>query len=120
VVLYCTYYIQFCLNGETETQTKRYRACSPGEAFQKCHRRFPGSQLIQGWRQGERNGEHAITYYEAPSTISIAAGPKIVWEQTSFGFANQLSFKPKESSWRWDATSFATKTVPDSNIGELT
>jgi hypothetical protein len=30
-------------------------------------------------------------------------GAKIVWEQTSFGFANQLSFKPKESSWRWDA-----------------
>jgi len=103
MVLYCTYYIQFCLNGETETQTKRYRACSPGEAFQKCHRRFPGSQLIQGWRQGERNGEHAITYYEAPSTISIAAGPKIVWEQTSFGFANQLSFKPINCAPYWSA-----------------
>jgi hypothetical protein len=103
MVLYCTYYIQFCLNGETETQTKRYRACSPGEAFQKCHRRFPGSQLIQGWRQSERNGEHAITHYVAPSTISIAAGPKIVWEQTSFGFANQLSFKPINCAPYWSA-----------------
>ena len=103
MVLYYTYYVRFCFNGETKPQTKRYRAHGPGEAFQKCHREFRDARLIEGWRQSERNGEHAITYYEAPSTISIAAGLEIVWEQTSFGFANQLFFKPKESNWRWDA-----------------
>jgi len=103
MIHYHTYYIKSRRNGKPELQTKRYEAANPGHAFQKCHRKFPDAQLIQGWRQSERNGEHAITYYEAPSTISIAAGPKIVWEQIAFGFANRLSFKPKESSWRWDA-----------------
>jgi hypothetical protein len=95
-----TCYIEYRLNGVT--RIKQYRARDPGEAFHKCHRRFPDAELLGGWRLSERNGERAITYYEAPSTISITATPEIVWEQTAFGFADQLSFKPKESSRHWD------------------
>jgi hypothetical protein len=100
MIRYLTYYIEFRRNGKAELQTKRYEAANPGHAFQKCHREFPGAQLIQGWRQSERNGEHAVTTYEAPSTVTIVPEPTVKWEQLLFGFANQLSFKPKESSWR--------------------
>ncbi len=110
MVLYCTYYIQFCLNGETETQTKRYRACSPGEAFQKCHRRFLGSQLIQSWRQSERNGERAITYYEAPSTISIAGGAENRVGADLFWLRKSAFFQTERIELALGRTGFVTKS----------
>jgi len=119
MVQFHTYHIKFCQNGKAEPQTKCYRATNSGQAFQKCRREFPDARLIQGWWQSERNGEYAITC-EAPSTIAVVPGPKITAEQTLFGFAHQISLKPRETSWRWGRTGFATKTVPDSNIGELT
>ena len=91
-----TYYIKFRRNGKAESQTKRYQATNPGHAFQKCHREFPDAQLIQGWRQSERNGEHAVTYYEAPSTAAVVPGPRVKWEQMLFSFANQISLKPEK------------------------
>jgi len=110
MVLYCTYYVRFFLNGETKRQTKRYRAHSPGEAFQKCHRESPDVRLIKCWRQSERNGEHAITYYETPSTISIAAGPGIVWEQIFFGFA--ISFLSNRKNRAGAGTQPASQLKP--------
>jgi hypothetical protein len=115
MVLYCTYCVRFCLNGKTKPQTKRYRAHTLGEAFQKCHREFPGARLIEGWRQGERNGERAITHYEAPSSVAVIPGPKNTAEQTAFRVADQLSFKPRESSWRWGAPASQSKPSSTQN-----
>jgi hypothetical protein len=83
---------------------KRYQAANPGYAFQKCDREFPDAQLIQGWRQNERNGEHAVTTYEPPSTVTVIPGPRVKWGEMLFSFANQISLKPREETgWRWDA-----------------
>jgi len=94
---------------------KRYQAANPGYAFQKCDREFPDAQLIQGWRQNERNGEHAVTTYEPPSTITIVPGPRVKWEQMLVGFANQISVKPRETGWRWDAPASQLKPSPIHN-----
>jgi hypothetical protein len=112
MIRYHAYHIKFRRNERAESQTKRYRAANPGHAFQKCHREFPRAQLLQGWRQNGCNGEHAVTNYEAPSTVTIAPGPKAKWEQLLFSFAYQISLKPRETSWHWDAPGFATKTRP--------
>jgi hypothetical protein len=103
MIHYHTYYIKFRRNGKAELQTKRYRASCPGHAFAKCCHEFPGVQLIRRWRQSERNGEYAITYYDAPSTVAVIPGPEITAKQTLFGFAHQISLKPRETSWHWDA-----------------
>ena len=95
-----TFFLKFNLNGEFGT--KRYRAINPGHAHQKCHRKYPGARLIDCLRQGVLDGEHAVTHYPPPSTIAVIPGPEITAEQTTFGFAEQLSFKPQETSWRQD------------------
>lgn len=112
---YHTYYIKFRRNGKAESQTKRYQAANPGHAFQKCHREFPGAQLIQGSRQSDRNGEHAVTTYEPPLTATIVLGARVKWEQMLFSFGNQISLKPRETGWRWDEPASQLKPSPTQN-----
>jgi len=95
MIHYHTYYIKFRRNGKAESQTKRYQAANPGHAFWKCHREFPGAQIIQGWRQSDYKDEYAVTIYEPPPMIRIVAGPKAKEEQVPFGFVSEISLSPK-------------------------
>jgi len=78
---------------QTGRRARRNLIEPQGYAHPACAQVEPGASRYQD----------AITYYEAPSTIAIAPGPKITAEQTLFGFAHQISLKPRETSWRWDA-----------------
>ena len=112
-----TYYVEFGLNGKS--RIKPYRAINPGHAYQKCHREYPGTRLIDCLRQGVHNGEHVVTHYPPPSTVAFVPGPEITAEQTTFDFADQLSFKPKETGWSWDTLAASSESFQKLKIGEI-
>jgi hypothetical protein len=70
-----TYHIKFSYDGEgkREPQVRRYKATSPGEAFQKCLREYPGAKLIEAWREGGWLDGHGITTYKPPSLVKVKA-----------------------------------------------
>jgi hypothetical protein len=116
MIHYHTYYIKFRRNGKPESQTKRYQAANPGQAFQKCHREFPGAQLIQGWRRSDSKDEVVVATYESPSTVRVVAGSKAKAEQTFFGFLKEISLNPKKQVSAATHRPFATKTVANSKL----
>jgi hypothetical protein len=84
------YWIRFRRNGQAE-RTKRYWAVNPGQAFAKCRQEFRSAELIGPYRPSEYPGEKAITIYEAPSLVRIAAKPRPREKQIEFGFLEQIS-----------------------------
>ena len=79
-----TYYVKFRCNGEgelVEPQIRRYQATSPGHAFKKCSREFPGAKLIEARREGGYLDGYGITTYRAPSLVKVEAEPALKEEQ---------------------------------------
>jgi len=97
---FLTYHVVFGLNGGT--RDRPFRAIDPGHAYAKCIRQYPSARLIDCYWQSENPKEPAISHYPPPSVVAITPEPEIIAEQTTFGFADQLSFKQKETSWRQD------------------
>jgi hypothetical protein len=69
-----TYHIKFSYNGEDELkpQVRSFKAASVIRAFDKCLKEYPGSKLIEGWREGGFLDGYGITKYQPPSTARIA------------------------------------------------
>jgi len=76
-----TYYVKFSYNGkdELEPQVRSYKTSSVMRAFEKCLREYPGSKLIEGWREGGYLDGYGITRYEPPSIVKVEAeqAPKV-------------------------------------------
>jgi hypothetical protein len=81
-----TYRIEFTYDGEGEAQVQSYKATSPGHAFEKCLREFPGAKLLEGWNEGGRGSEYGCVTYPPPSTARIVAEPAPKTEETTFPF----------------------------------
>ena len=82
-----TYRIKFTYDGEGEAQVRRYEATSPGQAFEKCLRKFPGAKLLEGWCEGRIAGiTHGRITYAPPSTVRVVAEPAPKEEETNFPF----------------------------------
>jgi hypothetical protein len=78
-----TYHVKFSYDGqdELELQVRRYKAVSVIQAFEKCLREYPGSKLIEGWREGRYLDGYGITRYKPPSTVKVEAEPAPKVEQ---------------------------------------
>ena len=79
-----TYYVKFSYDGEgelVEPQIRRYQATSPGHAFEKYLREFPGAKLIEAWREGGYLDGYGITTYQPPSFVKVEAEPAPKEEQ---------------------------------------
>jgi len=87
-----TYYVKFRYNGEgelVEPQIRRYKATSPGHAFEKCVSEFPGAKLIEGWSEGGLGINYGCITYAPPSTVRIVAEPAPKAEETKFPFYDE-------------------------------
>ena len=78
-----TYHVKFSYNGkdELEPQVRSYKTASVIRAFEKCLREYPGSKLIEGWREGGYLDGYGITRYEPPSIVKVEAEPAPKVEQ---------------------------------------
>ena len=85
-----TYHIKFTYDGEheLEPQIRNYKASSPGDAFKKCLREFPGAKLIEGWSNGGLGFNYGCITYAPPSTVRIEAEPAPKAEEQKFPFWN--------------------------------
>jgi hypothetical protein len=84
------YRIKFTCNGEGEPRVRSYKATSPGHAFEKCLREFPGAKLIEGRceaRLSTGTSYGGITY-APPSTVRVVAEPTPKTEEIKFPFWN--------------------------------
>ena len=78
-----TYHVKFSYNGkdELEPQVRSYKTSSVIRAFEKCLREYPGSKLIEGWREGGFLDGYGITRYQPPSIVRVEAEPAPKVEQ---------------------------------------
>ena len=82
-----TYHIRF--EGELGERVQSYRAASPGQAFKKCLRQFPGARLIEGW-SGIGSHYYGCVTYQPPSTAGVVAEPARQEEETKFPFYDEV------------------------------
>jgi hypothetical protein len=78
-----TYYVRFSYDVEDglEPQVRSYKAASVIRAFEKCLKEYPGSRLIEGWREGGYVDGYGITRYKPPSIVKVEAEPAPKVEQ---------------------------------------
>ena len=78
-----TYHVKFSYDGEDELEprVRRFKAASVIRAFEKCLREYPGSKLIEAWREGGYLDGYGITRYEPPSIVKVEAEPAPKVEQ---------------------------------------
>jgi hypothetical protein len=76
-----TFNVKFCYGGEGEPYVRSYKVSSVMRAFEKCLREYPGSKLIEAWREGGFLDGYGITRYEPPSTVKVEAEPAPQVEQ---------------------------------------
>jgi hypothetical protein len=91
-----TYNIRFTRNGETETINGHYKASCIAAAFEKCLRRNPDAELIEGKIEGSYRDAYGVVrrgtiVYAPPSTVRITVTPGPNEEQTAFAFLETLS-----------------------------
>jgi len=80
-----TYCVKFCCSDQVQ-QFRRYKATSPGHAFIKCLREFPGAKLLEGWTEGGLGAYYGCVTYTSPSTVKVVANPATLEEETVFSF----------------------------------
>jgi hypothetical protein len=79
------YTIKFCVRDE-EPQFQSYRATSPGDAFARCLRDFPGAKLLEAFSEGGLREHYGCITYAPPSTVRSMAQPTPKEEETTFPF----------------------------------
>jgi len=82
-----SYRIKFIYADQLEPQVRSYKAASPGQAFKKCLRKYPGAKLIEGRKEGGLGGNYGCITYTPPPTVRIIAEPAAPKaEETKFPF----------------------------------
>jgi hypothetical protein len=83
---YHSYFVKFVYGDKLEEQIRKFQAANPGHAFRRCVQQYPGSKLIEAWREGGRESNYASTTYAPPSTVKIKSEPAPKSEQSKFSF----------------------------------